>query len=188
MTSSGNSFNDFPEIVPTSEITAKINMTFLVFSSVALGLFLEWAAASIAPTLIRRCVDAVLPSPLGGLSDPPGGNTELRACVQVGCALVSHALSSVVWQQSMLAAVPRHSATVVTALHCGHPDGELDAAVTALAQFVGVLLLAVFTLRCGSVVVDLFEIVGQLLVSALMVAGGTQPTPTPDSRGVYPPP
>ena len=140
---------------------------------------------------VRACVQvgcALVSRTPSVLRDPPGGNTELcacvRACVQVGCALVSHALSSVVWQQSMLAAVPRHSATVVTALHCGHPDGELDAAVTALAQFLGVLLLAVFTLRCGSVVVDLFEIVGQLLVSALMVAGGTQPTPTPDRLSV----
>jgi len=45
MTSGGNSFNDFPEIVPTREITTtKIEKTFLAFSSVAVqGLFLEWA-------------------------------------------------------------------------------------------------------------------------------------------------
>ena len=43
MTSSGNNFNDFPEIVPTREITTKIEKTFLAFSSVAVGLFLEWA-------------------------------------------------------------------------------------------------------------------------------------------------
>jgi len=43
MTSGGNNFNDFPEIVPTGEITIKIGKTFLVFSSVAVGLFLEWA-------------------------------------------------------------------------------------------------------------------------------------------------
>jgi len=45
MTSGGNSFNDFPEIVPTREITTtKIETTFLAFSSVAVqGLFVEWA-------------------------------------------------------------------------------------------------------------------------------------------------
>jgi len=44
MTSGGNNFNDFPEIVPpTREITTKIEKTFLVFSSVVVGLFLEWA-------------------------------------------------------------------------------------------------------------------------------------------------
>jgi len=43
MTSGGNYFNDFPETVPTKEITTKIETTFLVFSSVAVGLFLEWA-------------------------------------------------------------------------------------------------------------------------------------------------
>jgi len=35
MTSGGNNFNDFPEIVPTREITTKVEKTFLVFSSVA---------------------------------------------------------------------------------------------------------------------------------------------------------
>jgi len=41
--------------VPTREITTKIKKIFL-FSSVAVGLFLEWAyaAASIAPTFIRH--------------------------------------------------------------------------------------------------------------------------------------
>jgi len=43
MTSGGNSFNDFPEIVPTREIATKMEKIFLVFSSVAVGLFLEWA-------------------------------------------------------------------------------------------------------------------------------------------------
>ena len=43
MTFGGNNFNDFPEIVPTREITTKIKKTFFVFSSVAVGLFLEWA-------------------------------------------------------------------------------------------------------------------------------------------------
>jgi len=43
MTSGGNSFDDFPEIVPTREIATGIEKTVLVFSSVAVGLFLEWA-------------------------------------------------------------------------------------------------------------------------------------------------
>jgi len=43
MTSGGNSFNDFPEIVPTREIAAKTEKTFPVFSSVVVGLFLERA-------------------------------------------------------------------------------------------------------------------------------------------------
>jgi len=43
MKSGGNSFSDFPEIVPTREITTKIEKTFLVFSPLAVGLFLEWA-------------------------------------------------------------------------------------------------------------------------------------------------
>ena len=46
MTSGGNSFNGFPEDAPTREIATKIEKTFLVFSSVAVCLFLEWA---------RRC-------------------------------------------------------------------------------------------------------------------------------------
>jgi len=41
MASGGYTFNDFPEIVQTREITTKIDKTF--FSSVAVGLFLEWA-------------------------------------------------------------------------------------------------------------------------------------------------
>jgi len=41
MTSGG--FNDFPEILPTGEITTKTDKSFLVYSSVAVGLFLEWA-------------------------------------------------------------------------------------------------------------------------------------------------
>jgi len=43
MTSGGNNYNDFPDIVPSREITAKMEKIFLVFSSVAVGLFLEWA-------------------------------------------------------------------------------------------------------------------------------------------------
>ena len=52
MTSGCNNFNDFPEIVPTREITTKTEKTFLVSSSAIVGLFLERAAASIAPTSI----------------------------------------------------------------------------------------------------------------------------------------
>jgi len=61
--SGGNNFNDFPEIIPTSEIAAKIEKTFLVFSSVSAGLFLEWAqccsiySTHLNPALIGR--DAV---------------------------------------------------------------------------------------------------------------------------------
>jgi len=43
MTSGGNSFNDFHETVPTKEITTKTEKTFLVFSTVAVRLFLECA-------------------------------------------------------------------------------------------------------------------------------------------------
>ena len=51
MTSGGKCFNDFREIVPTGEITSKIEKVFLVFSSVAVGLFLECAqCCSISST------------------------------------------------------------------------------------------------------------------------------------------
>ena len=43
MASGGKNFNDFSEIVPTRKITTKTEKTFLVFSSVAAGLFLDWA-------------------------------------------------------------------------------------------------------------------------------------------------
>ena len=44
MTPGRNSVNDFSETdVPTREITTEIERTFLVFSSVAVGLFVEWA-------------------------------------------------------------------------------------------------------------------------------------------------
>jgi len=43
MTPAGDNFNDFPEIVPTRKITTKIEKTFLVLSSVAVGLFHQWA-------------------------------------------------------------------------------------------------------------------------------------------------
>ena len=46
MTSDGNNFNDFPESVPTIEITTKIQRKLLFLSFVAVGLFLEWAQAS----------------------------------------------------------------------------------------------------------------------------------------------
>jgi len=90
--------------------------------------------------------------------------------VQVGCALVSHTLASAVWQQLTLG---RHPAAVVAGLHCGHPDAEVDAAVTAAAQFLSVLMLGVLTLRFGSVVVDMFEMIGQLIINALLIAGGS---------------
>jgi len=61
MTSRGNSFNDFPEIVATTEIPAEPEATFVVFWSAAVGLFLEWAprciAASIAPRLLAAALD-----------------------------------------------------------------------------------------------------------------------------------
>jgi len=41
MTFGGKNFNDFPEIVPTTEIITKIELFF--FSSVAVCLFLDWA-------------------------------------------------------------------------------------------------------------------------------------------------
>ena len=58
MTSGGNNFNDFPEIVPTREITTKIEKAFLVFSSVAVGLFLEWASCrSINSTHLNKALE-----------------------------------------------------------------------------------------------------------------------------------
>ena len=82
---------------------------------------------------------------------------------------VSHTAASLVWHQSMIA---RHPAAVVTSLHCGHPDTNIDAAMTAVAQFIAVIVLGVFTLRCGSVVVDLCEMCGQTLINALILAAG----------------
>jgi len=58
MTSGGNNFNDFPETVPTRDITSKTEKTFLVFTSVAVGLFLEWAqcysinSTQLSPALV----------------------------------------------------------------------------------------------------------------------------------------
>ena len=56
MTSSGNNFNDFPELVPTREITTKMEKTFLFLVNGRGPI--SWmgikAAASIAPTLIRH--------------------------------------------------------------------------------------------------------------------------------------
>jgi len=56
MTSAGNYFNDFPEIVPTREITTKIEKIFLVLVRGRGAYFLNGpnAAASIATTLIRH--------------------------------------------------------------------------------------------------------------------------------------
>jgi len=45
VTSGGYNFNDFSETVPTREITFKIEKTFLVLSSVPVGIFLEWTRA-----------------------------------------------------------------------------------------------------------------------------------------------
>jgi len=42
MTFGSNSLNDFPKIVQTTEISTKTEKTFLVFSPVAVGVFLEW--------------------------------------------------------------------------------------------------------------------------------------------------
>jgi len=54
MTFGGDNFNDLPEIVPTREITTRIEKTFLVFSSVAVGLLLERAqCCSINSTQIN---------------------------------------------------------------------------------------------------------------------------------------
>jgi len=53
MTSGGNNFNDFSEIVLTREITTKIEKTFL-FLVLAYLLNGPNAAASVAPTLIRH--------------------------------------------------------------------------------------------------------------------------------------
>jgi len=61
---------------------------------------------------------------------------------------------------------------MVAALHCGHPDVVVDTAVTAVAQFAGILLLTFITLRCGSVVVDMCEMVGQVLINSLIIAAG----------------
>jgi len=60
MTSGGNNFNDFPEIVPTREIANKTEKTFLVLSSVAVGLlFLEWTCScSITSTLLSLALGA----------------------------------------------------------------------------------------------------------------------------------
>jgi len=58
MTSSGNNFNDFPEIAPTREITTKIEKTF--FSRPWPWVYFlngPNAAASIAPTIIRPCTN-----------------------------------------------------------------------------------------------------------------------------------
>ena len=60
MTLGVNNFNDFPEIVPTRDITTQnTEKTFLVASSVAVVYFLNGpnAAASTAPTLIQHWVE-----------------------------------------------------------------------------------------------------------------------------------
>jgi len=55
MASGGNSFNDFPDIVPTREIITEIDKTF--FYSVAVGLFLE---CSISSTRLNPALDSVM--------------------------------------------------------------------------------------------------------------------------------
>jgi len=92
------------------------------------------------------------------------------AGMQVGCAMVSHAVTSLVWSQSLRGR--ELAGGVVAALHCGHPDAELDAVVSAGLQFFGVVTLGMVALRFGTVVVDLFEMIGQLIINALIVAGG----------------
>jgi len=57
MASGGNSFNDFAEVVPTMQRNRNQNREDF-FSSVAVGLFLEWAqcySINIAPTLVAPC-------------------------------------------------------------------------------------------------------------------------------------
>jgi len=61
MTSGDNHFNDFPKTVPTGEITTKIEKTFLVFTSVAVGLFLERAqCCSINNALLDPALPVLL--------------------------------------------------------------------------------------------------------------------------------
>jgi len=55
MTSVGNNFNDFPEIVPTGEITTKIEKIFFVRGPWAYFLNGPNAAASAARSLTRLC-------------------------------------------------------------------------------------------------------------------------------------
>jgi len=60
MTSAYNNFNDFPEIVLARRIAIKIEKTFLVFSSVDVGLFLEWAQCySISSTHLNPALAVV---------------------------------------------------------------------------------------------------------------------------------
>ena len=60
MTSGGDKFYDFHEILPAREITSKIELRIL--SSVAVGLFLEWAqccsinSTHVNPAGTGRCV------------------------------------------------------------------------------------------------------------------------------------
>ena len=89
-------------------------------------------------------------------------------CMQAGCALVSHTVASIIWQQFMIA----HPASLVAALHCGHPDVTLDTPVTAAAQFLVVLLLGLIAMKSGSVVVDLWEMIGQLIINGIIFATG----------------
>ena len=66
MTSSGNNFNDFPEIVPTREVTTKIEKSFFLVRGRGPVSWVHGpnAAASIAPTLIRHWLCAFVASPV----------------------------------------------------------------------------------------------------------------------------
>jgi len=61
MTSGGDNFNDFPEIVPTRKITNKNREDFSFSRPWPWAYFLNGpnAAASLAPTLIRHWADTV---------------------------------------------------------------------------------------------------------------------------------
>ena len=83
--------------------------------------------------------------------------------------MVSHTIASIIWHQLMS---ERHPVAVVAALHCGHPDMAVDTAVTTIGQFISIIVLSVFALRCGSVIVDLCELVGQVLINASLIASG----------------
>ena len=65
-----------------------------------------------------------------------------------------------------------HPASLVAALHCGHTDVTLDTPVTAAAQFLVVLLLGLIAMKSGSVVVDLWEMIGQLVINGIIFATG----------------
>jgi len=57
MTSGGNNFNTFFRNCTNQRITTKVEKTFLVFSSAAVGLFLEWACSAASIALMWHCVE-----------------------------------------------------------------------------------------------------------------------------------